>query len=297
MPYYRTKIAVGIFVILFTLLFAGLTYMILLKKGVFDEKTAFNAYTKSAEIIYVGMPIRYSGFEIGSITDITLTDGGIVHIAFSINNQHLKWVRRTTVLQLEKPLLGSPTINLLTSLDAPQAEPDATLVFIVRDDINAMIQRFEPVVKNLQNIAEALEILLGELASEKHVLFNTLKNMEVFSGRLVQERAMLTSLTGDDNATVTVTETIRELNAMVKELHANVVTPSGERMEQIRAILLDVQTKLRTLDGTVNAVGGYEEELIKLRGDVRTGMEKTNRLLDRVNTMMGEAKPESAVLP
>lgn len=297
MHYTRMKIAVGIFVILFTLLFAGLTYVILLKKGVFDEKTPFNSYTKSAEIIYIGMPIRYSGFEIGSITDITLTDSGRVHVNFSINNHHLKWVRRTTVLQLEKPLLGSPTINLITTMDTPEAEPGSTLSFVVRDDINAMIQRFEPVVKNLQNIAAALETLLGELAAEKSTLFNTLKNMEVFSTRLVDDKAMLTSLTGDENATATLKETIRDINVMVKQLHKGVVAPSGARMEQIRMILLDVQHKLDALDGTVNAVGAYEEELIELRANVRTGMQKTNLLLDRVNAMMGDEKPSEAVLP
>lgn len=291
------KIAVGAFVIVFTLLFAGIAYAVLLKKGLFDEKTPFHFYTDSAETIYIGMPVRYSGFEIGNLTEIVLTEGGKVHVRFSVNNLHLKWIRTSSVLQLEKPLIGSPAINVITTLETPPAAADAILPFVVRDDINVMVRRFEPVMKSLQHIASALEIVLGELSEKKDVFFHTLQNMEILSERLVNEKALLTGLTGDANTTAVFKDTVVELNALVKKLHTEIISPSGTRMQQVDVILLDIQHKLRTIDGTVNAVGDYEQTLIDLRSDIRTGIEKTDRLLNRMDAMTGTRKPAAAVMP
>jgi ABC-type transporter Mla subunit MlaD len=298
------KLAVGIFVIVLSLLFAALTYVILKQKGVFEKKVTFNAYTGSAESLSIGMPVRYSGFEIGSIRNIELTEAGQVYVVFEIMREHSKWIRRNTVLQLEKPLIGSATINVLTSLGYQPLEPGSTLKIVVQDDINDIITKIEPVVSNLQNIVASVNTITEKLAAEEGDFFRTLDNLQRYSGKMVEDDALLTTLTGDAESARnfadgigTLQSGIEEIAAMATELHKNVVTPSGDTLKQLDAILADIAKKLETIEGTIRAIGSYDTDLIELKGDIRTGIQRTNNLLDRVNSMLGEPQPREAPLP
>ncbi len=86
------------------------------KKGFFDDHINFFFTTSNASSFFVGMPINFSGFEIGAITHLELTDKGEVKITFRIQERHHKWICEDTLLMLEKPLIGSPTITAITSL-------------------------------------------------------------------------------------------------------------------------------------------------------------------------------------
>jgi phospholipid/cholesterol/gamma-HCH transport system substrate-binding protein len=304
MSYHRMKLAVGIFVIVLSLLFASLTYVILKEKGVFEKKVTFSAYTISAESLSIGMPVLYSGFEIGSIRNIELTERGQVHVVFEIMKEHSKWIRRNTVLQLEKPLIGSATINVLTSLKHPPLEPGSTLAVVVQDDINDIIMKIEPVVSNLQNIVASINTITEKIASEEGDFFLTLANLQRYSDKMVKDDALLTTLTGDTGTTESFKSTLKEvehtaieLGSMARELHSNVVTPSSDTLKQLDAILADIAKKLETIEGTIKAIGSYDTDLIELKGDIRTGIQRTNNLLNRVNSMLGEPQPKEAPLP
>ncbi|MDX1295091.1 MAG: MlaD family protein [Sulfurimonadaceae bacterium] len=304
MPYHRMKLAVGVFVIALSALFFVLIYVILEKKGVFEETLSFNFNTESAEALYIGMPIRYSGFEIGNINNIELTERGTVHVLFDIKKEHAKWIRMNTLLRLEKPLIGSPTIDVLTSLEHPELIPGSTLKMVVQDDINDIITKIEPVINDLQNIVVSVNQMTEKLASEEGNLFMTLENLKSYSDQLVEDDALLTTLTGDANsteslkATLAETEaTVKEINTMVTELHDNVVTPSEATMQQLDTILADIINKLDTLEGTIDAIGSYDKDLIELKGDIRSGVQKTTNLIDQVSGMLGEDQPSEAPLP
>ncbi len=304
MPYHRMKLAVGIFVIVLSLLFGGLVYVILKEKGIFEKKLAFNFYTTSAESLSIGMPIRYSGFEIGAIRNIELTEQGIVYVAFDVMKDHAKWIRRNTMLQLEKPLIGSATLNVLTTLGEPPLEPGSTLRMVVQDDINDIITKIEPVVSNLQNIVASINTITVKLADEEGDLFRTLANLQAYSDKMVKDDALLTTLTGDPESARRFADGVKSLEAavgeidvMTREFHQKVVTPSSDLLEALDAILRDIAKKLETIDGTIKAIGSYDVDLVELKGDVRTGIQRTNNLLNRVNSMLGEPQPKEAPLP
>jgi uncharacterized protein YoxC len=132
----------------------------------------------------------------------------------------------------------------------------------------------------------------------------TLKHLETYSNKLVEDNALLTTLTGDPASTKQLKtalseaeQTLSELHTMASDLNSSVVAPSDEAMQQLDTILKDVNHKLETLEGTVKAIGSYDTDLIELKGDIRAGVEKTTNLIDRVNTMLGDEKPAEAPLP
>lgn len=298
------KLAVGVFVIVFSVLLLVLTYVILQKKGVFEEKLSYHFYTQSAESLHIGMPVHYSGFEIGAITNIKLTESGAVLVNFDVKKEHVKWIRRNTVLRLEKPLIGSPSIDVLTTMESPELEAGSSLSIVVQDDINDIINKIEPVIKDLQNIVISVNTMTEKLASDEGDLFVTLKHLETYSDKLVEDNALLTTLTGDPESTqqlktslAEAEQTLTSLHAMAADLNRSVIVPSDDVMQQLDTILKDVSHKLQTLEGTVEAIGSYDTDLIELKGDIRAGVNKATNLIDRVNTMLGDEKPAEAPLP
>jgi len=82
------KFAVGIFVITLIVVISTFLYLLLEEKGTFDKRYSFNFDTESASSFNVGMPLKYSGFNIGTIDKISLKDDGTVHMVFSVNEDN-----------------------------------------------------------------------------------------------------------------------------------------------------------------------------------------------------------------
>lgn len=307
MSYRRMKLAVGLFVITFTLLFALLIYVVLEKKGVFEEKLLFDFYTQSAESFYIGMPLRFSGFEVGAISDIALTEEGRVHVTFEIKQSNRKWICEDTLLMLDKPLIGSPTIDVLSSLAYPTLAAGSTLNIIVRDDINDIITNVEPVVNDLQSIVTSVNTLTARISADDSDLFATINNLKRFSANLAGNKALLTTITGDEKSTEQfktalgdTAATVKEVNALVRKMEAitrsldeKIITPASNTIEQVNPILHDVKRKLDMLEGTVSAIGSYDTDLLELKDDIRYGIEKTNGLIEKIDAIIeGQHSPE-----
>lgn len=307
MSYRRMRFAVGLFVVIFSLVCTLLVYIVLEKKGMFEEKLTFDFYTQSAESFYIGMALRFSGFEIGSISDIALTEEGRVHVTFQIKQSNRKWICEDTLLMLDKPLIGSPTIDVLSSLAYPPLPSGSTLNIIIRDDINDIITNVEPVVNDIQNIVTAVNTIASRISAEDSDLFATMENLKDFSKNLAGNKALLTSITGDDESTLLLKSALADTASTIKEVHGlarqmsgiaesfdtKIVSPSARTVQQLDSILLDVRHKLATLEGTVNAIGSYDTDLLELKDEIRFGIEKTNGLIEKIDAIIeGQRSPE-----
>jgi len=71
-----------------------------------------------------GMPVEFSGFNIGKVEDMELSQEGAVLIKIKIPKRHIKWIRSDSVFSLDKPLIGAPKITVKTkNLNSPELSP------------------------------------------------------------------------------------------------------------------------------------------------------------------------------
>ena len=311
MQYNKVKLVVGLFVItLFIMIVFFLAFM-LKEKGSFDKRYNFHFKSPTAEYLHIGMPLKISGFHIGVIDDISLKDDGAVLISFSVTQENRHWLREGSVLMSIKPLIGSPYIVLYTSLGSPLLKPNSSLMFIVSDDINDLVSRLEPAIKKAANILNNIDIITTYLASDDSELKQILKNLNKFSKKLADNDSLLTSMTGDDNSTLSVIESLNQTTAIMKDLKkitddisqitssldTDVVTPASSSIKEIEAILKDIMSKLDAVDGTVRAVGEYDKELPLLKEQIIVGIQKSNQLLDKVDSIISNKADQEVKLP
>ncbi len=271
------------------------------KKGFFDDHINFFFTTSNASSFFVGMPINFSGFEIGAITHLELTDKGEVKITFRIQERHHKWICEDTLLMLEKPLIGSPTITAMTSLGYKELKKGSELKIIIRDDI---VINLQPILSEVQHIVHSINILTDNLASKDGHLEKSLANIEHFSNKLNKDKALLTTITGDKNSTYTLNQSLQKtekifqnIELLLQTIQSKVVLPAGDSVKTLDLIFLDIKKKLDTLDTTVNTLGTYDKELLLLKKELHLNLDKTHQLLEKVNTLLLDTSKEEIKLP
>lgn len=311
MQYEKMKLAVGLFVsVLFLTIFASL-YLLLNEKGTFDKRYSYHFSTDSASSFNVGMPLKFSGFNIGIIDDIALRDDGTVLMTFSVTSKYRKWIAKDSVLMIKKPLIGSPHIELYSTKGNEILKEGSSLTILMSDDINDMISKFEPAVNKLINIVNSIDIITSKMSKDDSNLNKTMENIEIFSGNLARDNSLLTTVTGDNASTKNLIKTInstaqivsevdkisRDISAITAKLDANIVAPASVSAKELENILKDVKQKLDALDSTVKTVGSYDKDLVELKEQISVGINKSNQIMDRVDGILQNKKKSEIKLP
>lgn len=300
MQYNKIKFAVGLFVLSLILVVLGSLYFILNEKGFFDKKYKYFFNIKSAESFSVGMPLKFSGFSVGTIDYISLKDDGSVMISFLVDENNRKWIREETFLTMKKPLIGSAYIVVDTKLDKPLLKSGATLQITQSDDINDMIGRLDPVVKKIIKIIDSIDIVAASMASEDSDLFEMLENLNKFTKKLANNDSLLTSITGDKESTqslITSLHALKESMMDVQNITKGVTKPTVESAKELNLIMKDVRKKLQMLDGVVNTTASLEGDLVEVKEQLLVAMQKSNEVLDKVDNLLGDEENSEVVLP
>jgi len=305
------KLAVGIFVLTLFITVSSSLYLVLEEKGTFEKRYSFHFNTDSASSFNVGMPMKFSGFNIGVIDKIALKDDGTVFMTFSVSEVNRKWIAKDSVLMIKKPLIGSPHIELYSAIGNEPLPSGSTLMLLMSDDINDMISKLEPVVDKIINIINSIDTIAYNLAKDDSDLAQTLENLQIFSAKLAKSDSLLTSVTGDKESTQSLIASLNETTNIMQELYqiskdiskltgsldSDIMNPASSAIKELEAIMKDVKQKLESLDGTVKAVGSYESDLVDLKEEISVGLQKTNQVLDKVDSLMQDEEKSEVSLP
>ena len=304
MQYDKMKLTVGVFMIVLMVSLSGFIYAVLDAKGVFKKRYHYYFVTESAASFSVGMPVKFSGFAIGSIDDIKLLDDGEVRIGFSITEENRKWINKFTYLLLKKPLLGSAHIEVLATSGNGYLKPNSKLPIIITDDVNDLVAKLEPVVDRLLNIIKNIETLTNDIAKKDSSFNKTMQNLETFSAKLAQSDSLLTSVTGDKASTQALINSLHEMEKILKDvsritqdLHQDLITPTSKSLQELHLILVDVHQKLIELDPMIKTLGDSSSEVGSLKETLQSLIIKSNDLMDKVDALLVNQKDANVELP
>lgn len=311
MQYSKMKLAVGFFVILLLVTIFTFLYLILENKGAFNKRYSYHFTTDSAAFFSIGMPLKFSGFNIGVIDNIALKDNGSVFMTFSVDEKNRRWITKGTVLMTIKPLIGSTQIEVYSVIDNEVLEENTELVMVQGNDINDMITKLEPAVEKILKIIDNIEAITSNIAKEDSTLNQTLKNIKDFSAKLSNNNSLLTSLTGNEDSTNSVIHSLNKISKIMDEFHTiskniskttssldeTIMAPASSLIKELDGIMKDVKQKLDALDGTVKAVGSYDKDLIELKEQISVSLQKTNQIMDKVDAFLQDESKQEVSLP
>jgi phospholipid/cholesterol/gamma-HCH transport system substrate-binding protein len=199
---------------------------------IFSPKIHLYFIAESGQDINDGMAVKLSGFNIGKVEKLALTDAAKVKVTLSINKQYMKWVRADSKARLLKEgVIGANIIEISPGTEAAAALADDTQIAFKRERglgqvVDELYAEIVPLIEDLKRVAQRAETLLAGLPATQQkldaVLVSAKNNFD-----------NLEKITASD-----VPATIRKLDAAILS-----ATKSLENLEKVTASDLPAMTK------------------------------------------------------
>jgi len=285
---------VGLFIVGTTIIILAALLYLANEKGLFANTYVFTLSSKSGDGLTEGMPVVFSGFDIGKVSTLELNDKGMVLIKIKIAQRHVKWIKADSAFILYRPLIGAARIVVTTNnLNSPPLPEDKIVAMETVNDINDAIKKVQPLLEKITQIAENLERLSNNLSDPKGDLNRILSNAQIITKTLSSKKSFLEMAVADEESVQSIYEALKKVKDIVTK-----IDKMADKMDEqlygkegtlpnINQILKDIAGKLQKLDKTVDNIN-------KISTDTSDGM-KDFRMLrsdidDTVNAIDDVAK-------
>jgi len=285
----RLRLKVAILVTLIPVVVAGLVVYALYARGVFEPYRKIALLARDAEGVSIGMPVSFSGFAIGNVTAMEMTEEGKVRIDLRIREREAHWLRSSSVFTLERQLIGSPTIRAASpNMKDPPVAKNAVFELTEHDAAAAMPQMVAKVDAIMQSV--------DRLVRPGSDLDRSLASLRVLTARMTGEYGALEGITGNAARAREVMDVVTRLDGAVKRMDT-LIAKTDERMfgergafdelqrslVQINATLANIQAVANDLKSASAGVKDATTDLAVLRSEVDESIRKVNRMLGELD--------------
>lgn len=237
-------VKVGIFVLLavtgiaFNLLFTGV------KKGLFNPKSSIYFLVDSAEELKEGMPVKLSGFKIGSVKNITLDSIAHAKVELAIENQYLSLLNEDAMVSLKKEgVIGDSILEAKRGTEGRgQLLAGATIRFERSGGLDEIAHdlrdRLFPALDEVNKFLRDANAPQGDVRQ-------MLKNMREFTGELRGTRAHLDLVL--DHVDESVAEDVRPMLRTVHKAAENAENMTGKLDKNIPVLVNKMDATLENL--------------------------------------------------
>ena len=239
-----------------TLLAMALTLGYLAKlKGAFEKQLMLKIQTDSAVHLFEGMKVTYKGFEVGKLTQLTLSPEGNVLGEVQVREQHQNFFSQGSVLRLSKEKIVTAELVLQRDETQKALLASGSMVPVVREDIAADVtKRLDPLLQKLQllltQMSDPQDGVQASIKESRQVMVQTsetLKHTTHAMKQISDEDHGLPAVLGKTRDTMQALEpTARQATVTLKELENSLV--------QTRKTLDNADKLIHHVDTTVNEV-------------------------------------------
>ena len=301
---------VGLFAVASLLLGMAFVGYLLHARGFFEDTFHLQLAASSADGVAPGVPIVFSGIEIGRVTTLGLNDSGGIIIRAEFLGRDAKWLKENSSFTLDKPLVGGAKIRVDSpDLNAPALPDNSTMLLLTSDvskEIPALVERVKTILTNVEHL------------TRKDGEFNaTLANVKTLTGRMTGEYGMLEGILGSPEKARAVTDSLDKTRALITKLDSLAVktdqwlyAPNGvaestrESLAQLRLMLNDAQSSLKKADALMsNAVEisanlkDGTQDIAALRTEIDDAVRKASALVNELNKKWPFARDPEVKLP
>ena len=301
---------VGLFAAASLLLAAIFIVYLLHARGFFEKTFHLQLAAASADGVAPGVPVVFSGIEIGSVTTLGLNENGGIIIHTEFLGRNAKWLKENSTFTLDKPIVGGAKIRVDSpDLNATALPDNATMLLLTSDiskEIPALVDRVKTILANVEHLTRQD----GELNA-------TLANAKTVTGRMTGEYGMLEGLLGSPEKARALTDSLDKTRALITKLDGmaakadqwlfaekGVAAQTRESLAQIRLLLNDAQSSLKKADAMMtNAVEisanlkDGTQNLAQLRTEIDDAVRKANDLVNEINKKWPFARNPEVKLP
>ncbi len=280
------ELKVGFFVVTTVLLIVLFIGYVAWKKDYFSKVYTFTLFAKSGEGFSQGMPVVFSGFEIGKVYDLELNEKGVVIITVKIPERHVKWLHADSIFILDRPLIGTPKIVVYTSnLESPVLSTESVLEVFPVDSINDAVQRVQPLIEKVGTVADNIVKITSTLA-EKETLLEMAVGEKATVTAVNDTLRQLTALASStEDILLNIANITKEVDGMTREAKDGLFSDGGI-LPLVSSILRDILDKLKTLNAVIEDLPRMTGEMTRSTDNLEVLRRDIDRAVDSVNEVL-----------
>jgi phospholipid/cholesterol/gamma-HCH transport system substrate-binding protein len=313
----RLHFKVGLFAAAALALGAIFLAYLLHARGFFEKTHRLQLAASSADGVAPGVPLVFSGIEIGSVASLGLNDNGGIVIRVELLERDAKWLKQNSSFTLDKPLVGGAKIRVDSpNLNAPALPDNSTMLLLTADiskEIPVLVERVKAILANVEHLTRKD----GEINA-------SLANVKTMTGRMTGEYGMLEGVLGSPEKARAVTDSLDKTRALITRLDGLALKMDGmaaktdqwlfaqngvaehtrESLAQVRLMLNDAQSSLKKADALMTNVVGISadvkagtQDIAKLRAEIDDAVRKANGLVNEINKKWPFARDPEVKLP
>lgn len=308
---------VGLFAVASLVLGAIFVLYLLHARGFFEDTFRVQLAASSADGVAPGVPVVFSGIEIGRVASLGLNDDGGIIIRTVFLGRNAKWLRENSTFTLDKPIVGGARIRVDSpDLNAPALPDNSTMLLATSDiskEIPVLVERVKAILANVEHL------------TRKDGEINTaLANVETMTGRMTGDYGMLEGLLGSPEKARAVTDSLDKTRALIGKLDGLAQKVDGmaaktdtwlfaedgmaeqtrASLAQVKLMLDDAQSSLKKADAVMaNAVAisadvkEGTQDIASLRTEIDDAVRNANALINEINKKWPFARDPEVKLP
>lgn len=261
---------VGLFVFTALAIFITIIYLIGSKDNLFKTKTTITTSFNDIRGVVVGNNVRFSGINVGKVSDINVVSDKEVVLELSIVKEYARFIYKDALVEINQDgLMGSKLINITSGhSSAGKIEEGTHLKGKEGIDIENMLYEVHDILVEAGDAVASLKSIAGKIDSGE---------------------GDLAKLVNDDVLSTELTATSRQLNttlATVEQITKNMTTGEGDIARLINSNELTSQAHqlLGNLNEAVEKTHRVAENLETTSRQINYGEGAVNLLLNNKNT-------------
>lgn len=290
------QIRAALLLVLMLILVIGSMLYVMYARGVFEQTQRVVLVADDSEGVVVGMDLTFSGFPIGRVSRIELSQDGSALMLVDVPRKDAHWLRTSSIFTLERGLVGNVRMRAFSGiLTDPPLEDGATRNLLV-GDASAEIPRL---------VATARELIqnLKALTATDSSLDASLNNVKTLTEKLNGKNGAMGALLGDEKNVQKLLSALDRTNTLLAKVDGlaakadtQVFGPNGVMKDaqatvvQLNTLLAETRNSLKKVDAVLieaqavaaNAKSGTAD-LGALRSDVDASLRKVDGLINELN--------------
>lgn len=222
----------GIFIFIGTILLVISIFMIGNKEKLFVTTIEIKAYFSQIEGLKSGAPVRLSGYDIGSVSEIRLVDSktGNVEVKMRIDNELLHFIRLDSEASIEtEGLVGKKIVSITPG--SPTEEiiaDDGVLKSKNPVNIAAIIEQTESTMSYLKNLTRDLSEIIAKTNEGEGTVGKLINDEKLYYSAVRITQTADKSLEEMTNRLTEISDILVDLGKNVKGIISNVDEATGD---------------------------------------------------------------------
>jgi phospholipid/cholesterol/gamma-HCH transport system substrate-binding protein len=294
--------ALALVILMVVLVSASLAY-VMYARGVFESTQQVVLIADDSEGVIVGMDLTFSGFPIGRVRRIELSDDGKARIVVDVARKDAKWIRTSSVFTMERSLVGVTRLRVFSGVLTDPPLPDGAIRTVLLGDATAEIP----------HLVDTMRSLLGNLENmtkSDSSLRASLDNVQAVTQNLRGPYGGLGVVLGGDGNAQKVITVLDHINTLLAKIDSRVFGVDGVMDEsqaaitQVNELLSGIRTSLKSVDvvlAQAQVIGSNVEvasvDLVVLREQVEASLRKVEHLVNEINRKWPFSRDTELKLP